>query len=153
LPPAPAWTVRSTCSSPTLAVYDVDAELLATLAPDAIVTQDLCRVCAVGLDDLRAAVARLAAKADVALVSPHPRRLGDILGIAQPGVQSLLGDGRQARVEGPERDGWSTRAREIGVRSSSNVDRSAPTQRACPARRLALRRVSARSRDVGFVIM
>jgi iron complex transport system substrate-binding protein len=62
-----------------LAVYDVDAELLAALAPDVIVTQDLCRVCAVSVDDVRAAVARLAAKADMRLVSLHPRRLGDIL--------------------------------------------------------------------------
>jgi hypothetical protein len=108
-----------------LAVDEVDAELLAALAPDVIVTQGLCRVCAVGLDDVQAAVARLAAKADVALVSPYPRRLGDILGVAQPGVQSL-GDGRQARVEGPSGTGWSATVREIGVRSSSNVDRSAP---------------------------
>jgi iron complex transport system substrate-binding protein len=62
-----------------LAVYDIDAELLAALAPDVIVTQDLCRVCAVSLDDVRAAVARLAAKADLRLVTLHPRRLGDIL--------------------------------------------------------------------------
>jgi iron complex transport system substrate-binding protein len=62
-----------------LAVYDVDADLLATLAPDVIVTQDLCRVCAVSTDDVRAAVARLAAKADVRLVTLHPRCLGDIL--------------------------------------------------------------------------
>jgi len=62
-----------------LAVYDIDAELLAALAPDVIVTQDLCRVCAVSVDDVRAAVARLAAKADLRLVSLHPRRLDDIL--------------------------------------------------------------------------
>jgi iron complex transport system substrate-binding protein len=62
-----------------LAVYDVDIELLAALAPDVIVTQDLCRVCAVNLDDVRAAIARLAAKADLRLVSLHPRRLGEIL--------------------------------------------------------------------------
>jgi iron complex transport system substrate-binding protein len=62
-----------------LAVYDVDVELLAALAPDVIVTQDLCRVCAVSVDDVRTAVARLAARADVQLVSLHPRRLGDIL--------------------------------------------------------------------------
>ena len=58
-----------------LAVYDIDAELLAALAPDVIVTQDLCRVCAVSVDDIRAAVARLAAKADLQLVTLHPRRL------------------------------------------------------------------------------
>jgi len=63
-----------------LAVYDIDVELLAALAPDVIVTQDLCRVCAVSVDDVRAAVARLAAKTDITLVSLHPRRLGDILG-------------------------------------------------------------------------
>jgi iron complex transport system substrate-binding protein len=62
-----------------LAVYDVDVELLAALAPDVIVTQDLCRVCAVSVDDVRSAVARLAAKTDITLVSLHPRRLGDIL--------------------------------------------------------------------------
>lgn len=63
-----------------LAVYDVDLELLAALAPEVIVTQDLCRVCAVSVDDLRTAVAQLAHEADVRLVSLHPRRLDDILG-------------------------------------------------------------------------
>jgi iron complex transport system substrate-binding protein len=62
-----------------LAVYDIDAELLAALAPDVIVTQDLCRVCAVSVNDVRAAVARLTAKPDLRLVTLHPRRLGDIL--------------------------------------------------------------------------
>jgi iron complex transport system substrate-binding protein len=62
-----------------LAVYEVDTELLAALAPDVIVTQDLCRVCAVSVDDVRTAVARLAGKADVTLITLHPRRLGDIL--------------------------------------------------------------------------
>jgi iron complex transport system substrate-binding protein len=65
--------------SDALAIYDVDVELLVELAPDVIVTQDLCRVCAVSVDDARAAVARLVAKAEVQLVSLHPRRLGDIL--------------------------------------------------------------------------
>jgi iron complex transport system substrate-binding protein len=62
-----------------LSVYDVDTGLLADLAPDVVVTQDLCQVCAVSLDDVRAAVARLAASADVELLSLHPRRLADIL--------------------------------------------------------------------------
>jgi iron complex transport system substrate-binding protein len=62
-----------------LAIYDVDVELLAALAPDVIVTQDLCRVCAVSVEDVRSAVARLAAKGDVHLVSLHPRSLGAIL--------------------------------------------------------------------------
>jgi hypothetical protein len=117
-----------------------------------IVTQGLCRVCAVGLDDLRAAVARPAAKADMRLVSPHPRRLGDILGIAQPGVQSL-GDGRQARLEGPERDRLVNHGE--GDRSAQLVKCGPlgphPASLSCAPAGSAS--VLARSRDVGFVIM
>src|SRR5882757_3452584 len=36
-----------------LSIYAVDDDLLAALAPDVIVTQDLCEVCAVSLDDVR----------------------------------------------------------------------------------------------------
>jgi iron complex transport system substrate-binding protein len=77
-----------------LAVYDVDVELLAALAPDVIVTQDLCRVCAVSVDDVRSAVARLAHKADVRLVSLHPRRLDDILDDVER-VATVLGRGAE----------------------------------------------------------
>ena len=61
-----------------LSVYAVDAELLARLAPDVIVTQDLCEVCAVSLDDVRSAVARYAGER-VAIVSLRPTRLDDVL--------------------------------------------------------------------------
>ncbi|HEY1815800.1 MAG TPA: ABC transporter substrate-binding protein [Kofleriaceae bacterium] len=63
-----------------LSIYAVDDEALAELAPDVIVTQDLCEVCAVSLDDVRAAVARLAHRDDVQIVSLSPTRLGDVLG-------------------------------------------------------------------------
>ena len=90
-----------------LAVYDIDTELLAALAPDVIVTQDLCRVCAVSVDDVRAAVARRQRKADVALVSLHPRRLGDILGdiarvadaAGRPAAGERVVAGLQDRIE------------------------------------------------------
>lgn len=66
-----------------LSLYAVDEERLAALAPDVIVTQDLCEVCAVSLDDVRAAVARLAARAGarrpVEIVSLSPTRLGNVL--------------------------------------------------------------------------
>ncbi|HUH02163.1 MAG TPA: hypothetical protein VML75_09210, partial [Kofleriaceae bacterium] len=39
-----------------LSIYAVDEQRLGELAPDVIVTQDLCEVCAVSLDDVRAAV-------------------------------------------------------------------------------------------------
>lgn len=60
-----------------LAIYQIDAERLRQARPDVIVTQDLCEVCAVSLDDVRAAVARLAQQ-DVAIVNLHPTRLDDI---------------------------------------------------------------------------
>src|SRR5262245_54276508 len=62
-----------------LSLYAVDVDRLGALAPDVIVTQDLCDVCAVSLDDVRAAVARLARRADVRIVSLRPTRLDDVL--------------------------------------------------------------------------
>ncbi len=60
-----------------LAIYDIDVEALREVRPDVIVTQDLCDVCAVSLDDVRAAVARLA-RQDVRIVNLHPTRLDDV---------------------------------------------------------------------------
>ena len=62
-----------------LSIYAIDEEALARSAPDVIVTQDLCEVCAVSLDDVRRAVARLAARDSVQIVSLRPVRLGDVL--------------------------------------------------------------------------
>jgi iron complex transport system substrate-binding protein len=62
-----------------LSIYAIDEAALALLAPDLIITQDLCEVCAVSLDDVRAAVSRLAERADVRIVSLHPTRLADVL--------------------------------------------------------------------------
>ncbi len=62
-----------------LSIYSVDDTRLAELAPDVIVTQDLCEVCAVSLDDVRAAVARLAHREDLRIISLRPTRLGDVL--------------------------------------------------------------------------
>lgn len=63
-----------------LSIYTVDDAGLAELSPDVIVTQDLCEVCAVSLDDVRAAVARLAHRDDIQLVSLSPTTLADVLG-------------------------------------------------------------------------
>lgn len=60
-----------------LALYEVDVEGLRQAAPDVLVTQDLCAVCAVGLDDVRRAAAQVLQK-DVQIVSLAPRRLADV---------------------------------------------------------------------------
>lgn len=62
-----------------LSIYTVDEARLAQLEPDVIVTQDLCEVCAVSLADVQAAVARLAHRDRVRIVSLRPTRLADVM--------------------------------------------------------------------------
>jgi iron complex transport system substrate-binding protein len=57
-------------------LYAVDAQALEELAPDLIVTQDLCHVCAASPDDLGAALARFAERPDVLCLNPQD--LGDV---------------------------------------------------------------------------
>jgi iron complex transport system substrate-binding protein len=52
-------------------IYAVDAELLRSLEPDLIVTQDLCHVCAASPDDLATALTRLPKKPRVLSLTPH----------------------------------------------------------------------------------
>ena len=88
-----------------LAIYEIDLERLRAARPDTIVTQDLCDVCAVSLDDVRAAVARLA-RQDVRIVNLHPMRLDDVWsdiarvadGIGRPAAGARLVAGLKSRV-------------------------------------------------------
>jgi iron complex transport system substrate-binding protein len=83
-----------------LAIYEVDERALAELAPDVIVTQDLCEVCAVSLDDVRAAVARSAHRDHIEIASLRPMRLADVLGDVER-VAAVLGvPDRGKRVRG-----------------------------------------------------
>jgi iron complex transport system substrate-binding protein len=70
-----------------LSIYAIDEQRLAALSPDVIVTQDLCEVCAVSLDDVKSAVARISHRNDVKIVSLTPTRLGhlwsDIMQVAE----------------------------------------------------------------------
>jgi iron complex transport system substrate-binding protein len=84
-------------------LYAVDAELLERLAPDLIVTQDLCEVCAVPSGEVRRV-----AHVDVETLSLDPRDLREIeesirtiarhLGAAGPG--ELLAQAMHTRIEG-----------------------------------------------------
>lgn len=60
-----------------VAVYEVDLERLCEAAPSVVVTQDLCDVCAVSLDDVRTALRSLLLE-DVALVNLRPARLAHV---------------------------------------------------------------------------
>ena len=52
-------------------LYGVDVELMERLAPDLIVTQDLCHVCAASPEDLGAALARFSVPPRVLTLTPH----------------------------------------------------------------------------------
>jgi iron complex transport system substrate-binding protein len=57
-------------------LYSVDAEALQTLAPDLIITQDLCHVCAASPDDLATALAGFGLRPEVLCLNPQD--LGDV---------------------------------------------------------------------------
>ena len=52
-------------------IYSVDADLLRSISPDLIVTQDLCHVCAASPDDLATALTRLPKPPRVLSLTPH----------------------------------------------------------------------------------
>ncbi|MEO7731258.1 MAG: cobalamin-binding protein, partial [Kofleriaceae bacterium] len=108
--------------SHALSIYAVDDVALGALAPDVIVTQDLCEVCAVSLDDVRAAVARLAQRDAIQIVSLSPTRLDEVLGDVER-VAAALGreaQGRTVRAALEARIA-SIAARAAGARSRPRV--------------------------------
>jgi iron complex transport system substrate-binding protein len=60
------------------AIYELDEHALRSLAPDLIVTQALCAVCAVSYDDVKAIADRMDPAPDV--ISLDPQTLGEVLG-------------------------------------------------------------------------
>jgi iron complex transport system substrate-binding protein len=75
-------------------LYTLHADALAALRPDLILTQDLCRVCALPSGHVEDALVHLGCRADVLSLDPHS--LEDVL-------DSILAVGRAART--PERAG------------------------------------------------
>jgi iron complex transport system substrate-binding protein len=51
--------------------YRLDEDAFRALDPDVVLTQDLCRVCALASDDVAAAMTRLGCRADVVTLDPH----------------------------------------------------------------------------------
>ena len=61
-----------------LSIYELDADLLRDLRPDLIVTQELCSVCAVSYDDVRAVAEEI--ETHPLVISLDPRTVGEVLG-------------------------------------------------------------------------
>ena len=66
-------------------IYELDADLLHDLRPDLIVTQELCSVCAVSYDDVRAVAEEIDTHPRVISLDPHTvgEVLGDVRTLAQ----------------------------------------------------------------------
>ena len=97
-------------------LYAVDAELLAALAPDLVVTQDLCAVCAVSSGELESAC-----PVGVEVLSLDPRTLGEV-------AESLRVLAR--RLGAPER------GRELAARMLEEVEEAAASVRGLARRRV-----------------
>jgi iron complex transport system substrate-binding protein len=76
-------------------IYELDEHALRALAPDLIVTQALCAVCAVSYDDVRAVAQRLDPVPRVIALDPHT--LGEVLGDVRTLAQAA--GAKQAGVE------------------------------------------------------
>ena len=82
------------------ALYTLNAELLADLRPDLIITQDLCSVCSIDLNSVRSVVDRIGAETGVEprLLSLNPKGVEDVLDDTLR-VGEAIGEGERARAE------------------------------------------------------
>jgi iron complex transport system substrate-binding protein len=76
-------------------IYELDEDALNELAPDLIVTQALCSVCAVSYDDVRAIADELESQPMVVSLDPHT--VGEVLGDARTLAQAT--DRKAAAVD------------------------------------------------------
>ncbi len=76
-------------------IYELDEEMLHDLRPDLIVTQALCTVCAVSIDDVRAIAEEIESQPRVLSLDPHT--VGEVLGDAHTLAQAT--DRKDAAVE------------------------------------------------------
>jgi iron complex transport system substrate-binding protein len=76
-------------------IYELDGDALRELAPDLIVTQALCSVCAVSYDDVRAIADEIPSRPEVISLDPHT--VGEVLGDARTLAQAT--DRKDAGVE------------------------------------------------------
>jgi iron complex transport system substrate-binding protein len=76
-------------------IYELDADVLAELEPDLIVTQALCSVCAVSYDDVRLIADEIDSQPTVISLDPHT--VGEVLGDARTLAQAT--DSKDAAAE------------------------------------------------------
>src|SRR4051794_38354094 len=95
LPPAEIDAAVEERTAQGEAIYELDVELLHELEPDLIVTQGLCAVCAVSVEDVRAVAAEIPTKPRV--VSLDPQTLGEVFSDVRTVAQAA--DAKDAGVD------------------------------------------------------
>ena len=90
-------------------IYALDAELLERLAPDLVITQGLCEVCAVSMNLVEAVVWGMDDRPEI--LSLNPTSLGDVLGDAMR-IGGALGRGDETRAKVAALEGGLTRVEE-----------------------------------------
>ena len=103
------------------AIYELDAQRLRDLEPDLIVTQELCPVCAVSIDDVRAVAETISSHPRVVALDPHTlgESFGDVRTIAQ------LTDSRKAALDLIARQRARVDAVRLAVRRAERVPMAA----------------------------
>ena len=99
------------------AIYELDADRLRALEPDLIVTQELCPVCAVSYDDVRAVAKTIPTRPRVVALDPHTlgESFGDVRTIAQ------LTDSRDAALDLIARQRSRVDAVRVAVRNAERI--------------------------------
>lgn len=97
-----------------LAVYRVDAERLRGLAPELVLTQDTCAVCAASLEDVERAVAEWVGGSP-RILSLAPERLADVWGDVRRVAEALDLSERGEELAGA----LEARGAKVGARSRS----------------------------------
>lgn len=91
-------------------LYRLDEDLIARVQPDLILTQDLCRVCAVPSGDVDEALGRLGCSAEVVSLDPHSlddiltdiARVGEAVGGATVARAKMVVDSLRFRISAVE---------------------------------------------------
>jgi iron complex transport system substrate-binding protein len=99
------------------AIYELDADRLRALEPDLIVTQELCPVCAVSYEDVRAVASTIPTHPKVVALDPHTlgESFGDVRTIAQ------LTDSRDAALDLIARQRARVDAVRVAVRGAKRI--------------------------------
>ena len=129
-------------------LYTLHADALAALAPDLILTQDLCRVCALPAGHVEDALDYLGCAAEVVSLDPH--RLDDVLATILTVGEHADAQPQAERLVAALRGGWRrSRTGSRGGAGPRSRSSSGPTRRSPPAtgfRTSSRRRAAARSR-------